>query len=64
MIIFFLYSEDIYEQSSMNSINISRQGKVYFSVSISITGNLFLLSNEARNENISMIKVEIVAEDE
>ena len=46
----------------MNSINISRQGKVYFSVSISITGNLFLLSNEARNENISMIKVEIVAE--
>ena len=62
MIISFLYSEDIYEQSSMNSINISRQGNVYFSVSISITGNLFLLSNEARKENISMIKVEIVAE--
>ena len=62
MIISFLYSEDIYEQSSMNSINISRQGNVYFSVSIAITGNLFLLSNEARNENISMIKVEIVAE--
>ena len=62
MIILFLYSEDIYEQSSMNSINISRQGNVYFSVSISITGNLFLLSNEARKENISMMKVEIVAE--
>ena len=62
MIISFLYSEDIYEQSSMNSINISRQGNVYLSVSISITGNLFLLSNEARKENISMIKVEIVAE--
>ena len=46
----------------MNSINISRQGNVYFSVSFSITGNLFLLSNEARKENISRIKVEIVAE--
>ena len=46
----------------MNSINISRQGNVYFSVSISITGNLFLLSNEARKENIGRIKVEIVAE--
>ena len=46
----------------MNSINISRQGNVYLSVSISITGNLFQLSNEAKKENICRIKVEIVAE--
>ena len=46
----------------MNSINISRPGNVYLSVSISITGNLFLLSNEARKENICRIKIEIVAE--
>lgn len=46
----------------MKSINISRPGNVYLSVSISITGNLFLLSDEARRENIRRIKVEIVAE--